>query len=82
MRQGEVATEAFYVVSGEVELLEIRKALGPGTLIGGPVHPGNRRTMSVRCRTEVHTATITRMHTAHGMRGAFTQRRKCVDPLQ
>jgi hypothetical protein len=61
MRQGEVATEAFYIVAGEVELTEIQKVLGPGTLIGeiGLFTPGNRRTMSVRCRTEVHTATIT-----------------------
>jgi CRP/FNR family transcriptional regulator, cyclic AMP receptor protein len=61
MRQGEVATEAFYIVSGEVELVEIHKNLGPGTLLGeiGLFTPGNRRTMSVRCKTEVHTATIT-----------------------
>jgi len=61
MKQGEVATEAFYIVSGELELVEIHKAIGPGTLIGemGLFTPGNRRTMSVRCRTEVHTATIT-----------------------
>jgi len=61
MRQGEVATEAFYIVAGEVELVEIQKTLGPGTLIGeiGLFTPGNRRTMSVRCKTEVHTATIT-----------------------
>jgi CRP/FNR family transcriptional regulator, cyclic AMP receptor protein len=63
MRQGEEAPEAFYTVSGEVELVEIRKVLGPGTLIGeiGLFTPGNRRTMSVRCRTEVHTATITEL---------------------
>ena len=61
MRQGEVATDAFYIVAGEVELVEIQKVLGPGSLIGeiGLFTPGNRRTMSVRCRTEVHTATIT-----------------------
>jgi len=61
MRQGEIATEAFYIVAGEVELVEIQKSLGAGTLIGeiGLFTPGNRRTMSVRCKTEVHTATIT-----------------------
>jgi hypothetical protein len=61
MRLGEEASEAFYIVSGEVELVEIRKVLGHGTLIGemGLFTPGNRRTMSVRCRTEVLTATIT-----------------------
>jgi len=61
MRQGEVATEAFYIVAGDVELVEIEKSVGPGTLIGeiGLFTPGNRRTMSVRCKTEVHTAVIT-----------------------
>lgn len=61
MKQGEVATEAFYIVAGEVELVEISKILGPGTLLGeiGLFTPGNRRTMSVRCKTDIHTATIT-----------------------
>jgi CRP/FNR family transcriptional regulator, cyclic AMP receptor protein len=61
MRQGEIANEAFYISAGEVELVEIEKTLGPGTLIGeiGLFTPGNRRTMSVRCRTDVHTAVIT-----------------------
>jgi CRP/FNR family cyclic AMP-dependent transcriptional regulator len=61
MRQGEVATEAFYIIAGEVELVEIQRTIGAGTLVGeiGLFTPGNRRTMSVRCRTEVHAATIT-----------------------
>jgi CRP/FNR family transcriptional regulator, cyclic AMP receptor protein len=61
IRQGEVATEAFYIVAGEVTLVEIDKTLGPGTLVGeiGLFAPGNLRTMSVRCKTEVHTAVIT-----------------------
>ena len=61
IRQGDVATEAFYIVSGEVELVEVHRTAGPGTLLGeiGLFTPGNRRTMSVRCKTEVHTATIT-----------------------
>jgi len=61
MHKGDVATEAFYIVAGEVELVEIQQTAGPGTLIGemGLFTPGNRRTMSVRCKTEVHTATIT-----------------------
>jgi hypothetical protein len=61
MRQGETATEAFYIVSGEAELVEIHKKVGPGTLLGeiGLFTPGNKRTASVRCRTDVHAATIT-----------------------
>jgi CRP/FNR family transcriptional regulator, cyclic AMP receptor protein len=60
MRKGDVATEAFYIVSGDVELVEIHKVMGPGTLLGeiGLFTPENRRTLSVRCKTEVHTATI------------------------
>jgi hypothetical protein len=60
IRRGEVADEAFYIVSGEVELVEIHKVVGPGTLLGeiGLFTPENRRTLSVRCNTEVHTATI------------------------
>jgi CRP/FNR family transcriptional regulator, cyclic AMP receptor protein len=61
LRRGDVATEAFYIVSGEVELVEVGRIVGPGTLLGeiGLFTPGNRRTMSVKCRTEVHAATIT-----------------------
>jgi CRP/FNR family transcriptional regulator, cyclic AMP receptor protein len=61
IRQGDVATEAFYIVSGDVELVEINKTAGPGTLLGeiGLFTPGNRRTLSARCKTEVHTAVIT-----------------------
>jgi CRP/FNR family transcriptional regulator, cyclic AMP receptor protein len=61
IRKGDVATEAFYVVAGEVELVEAGKTAGPGTLLGeiGLFTPGNRRTMSIRCKTEVHAATIT-----------------------
>jgi CRP/FNR family transcriptional regulator, cyclic AMP receptor protein len=61
IQQGEFATEAFYLVTGEVEVVENQKTYGPGTLIGeiGLFTPGNRRTMSVRCKTEVHSAIIT-----------------------
>jgi hypothetical protein len=60
MERGEYATEAFYVVAGEVELVEIGEARGPGTFLGeiGLFTPNGRRTMTVRCRTEVEAATI------------------------
>jgi CRP/FNR family transcriptional regulator, cyclic AMP receptor protein len=60
IRRGDVANEAFYIVSGEAELVEIGKVVGPGTLLGeiGLFTPENRRTLSVRCKTDVHTATI------------------------
>jgi hypothetical protein len=60
MTRGEYATAAFYVVSGEVEVVEIGRTLGPGTLLGeiGLFTPDGTRTMTVRCTTEVQTAKI------------------------
>jgi CRP-like cAMP-binding protein len=60
MARGEYATEAFYIVSGEVEIVEIRKMHGKGTLLGeiGLFTPNGRRTMTVRCKTDVQVATI------------------------
>ena len=60
MARGEYASEAFYVVSGEVDIVEIGESRGPGTLLGeiGLFTPNGRRTMTVRCRTAIEAATI------------------------
>jgi len=60
MERGEYATEAFYVVSGEVEIVELNQTCGTGTLLGeiGLFTPNGRRTMTVRCKTDVQAATI------------------------
>jgi CRP/FNR family transcriptional regulator, cyclic AMP receptor protein len=60
MERGEYATEAFYVVSGEVEIVEINQIHGAGTLLGeiGLFTPNGRRTMTVRCKTDVQAAKI------------------------
>jgi CRP/FNR family cyclic AMP-dependent transcriptional regulator len=60
MERGEYATAAFYIVSGEVEVVEISQTFGPGTLLGeiGLFTPDGKRTMTVRCKTEVQTAKI------------------------
>jgi CRP/FNR family cyclic AMP-dependent transcriptional regulator len=60
MRRGEYATEAFYIVSGEVEVIEINKTHGKGTLLGeiGLFAPDGKRMMTVRCKTDVETARI------------------------
>jgi len=60
MERGEYATEAFYVVAGEVELVEINQTHGKGTLLGeiGLFTPNGRRTMTVRCKTDVEAAKI------------------------
>jgi len=60
MERGEYATEAFYIVAGEAEVVEINETRGPGTLLGeiGLFTPTGRRTMTVRCKTDVEAATI------------------------
>ena len=60
MERGAYATEAFYIVSGEVELVELGEAFGKGTLLGeiGLFAPDGKRTMTVRCKTDVHAAII------------------------
>ena len=58
--RGDYATEAFYIVTGEVEVVEINESRGPGALLGeiGLFTPTGRRTMTVRCKTDVEAATI------------------------
>jgi CRP/FNR family cyclic AMP-dependent transcriptional regulator len=60
MKRGEYATAAFYILSGEVEVVEINQSFGQGTLLGeiGLFTPDGRRTMTVRCKTDVRTAVI------------------------
>jgi CRP/FNR family transcriptional regulator, cyclic AMP receptor protein len=61
IRQGDIAKEAYYIVSGQVEIVEIEKIVGEGVLLGemGLFTEDGRRTMSVRCKTDVQAATIT-----------------------
>jgi len=60
MRRGEYATAAFYIVSGEVEIVEINESFGSGVLLGeiGLFTPDGKRTMTVRCKTDVQSAVI------------------------
>jgi CRP/FNR family transcriptional regulator, cyclic AMP receptor protein len=60
MERGEYATAAFYIVAGEVEIVEIKETFGRGTLLGeiGLFAPDGRRTMTVRCKTDVQAAQI------------------------
>jgi CRP-like cAMP-binding protein len=60
MARGDYATAAFYVVSGEVEIVEIGETFGRGTLLGeiGLFTPDGRRTLTVRCKSDVQTAMI------------------------
>src|SRR5215831_6798184 len=60
MARGDFATAAYYVVSGEVEIVEINQTCGPGSLLGeiGLFTPDGRRTKTVRCKTDVKTAVL------------------------
>jgi CRP/FNR family cyclic AMP-dependent transcriptional regulator len=60
MARGDYATAAFYIVSGEIEMVEINETRGKGTLIGeiGLFAPDGRRNMTIRCKTDVHAAQI------------------------
>ena len=60
MKRGEYAHGAFYVASGEVELVELGKTVGPGTLLGeiGLFTPDGLRTATARCKTDVQAARI------------------------
>jgi CRP/FNR family cyclic AMP-dependent transcriptional regulator len=60
MERGEYAAAAFYIVSGEVEIVEVNETYGKGTLLGeiGLFTPDGRRLMTVRCKTDVQTAKI------------------------
>jgi hypothetical protein len=60
MARGDYATAAYYITAGEVEVLELNMVLGKGTFIGeiGLFTPDGRRTMTIRCKTNVETAVI------------------------
>jgi CRP/FNR family cyclic AMP-dependent transcriptional regulator len=60
MARGDYATAAFFIVSGEVEIPELHQTFGKGALLGeiGLFTPDGRRTMTVRCVTEVHAAVL------------------------
>ena len=60
MKRGEYAHGAFYLVTGEVELVELGKTVGPGTLLGeiGLFTPDGLRIATARCKTGVEAARI------------------------
>jgi CRP/FNR family transcriptional regulator, cyclic AMP receptor protein len=60
MHRGDYATAAFYITSGKVEMVEIKRELGAGTLVGeiGLFAPHGRRNMTVRCKTDVAAAQL------------------------
>ena len=59
-QRGDYATAAYYIVAGQVEIAEIGRTFGTGTLLGeiGLFAPDGRRVMSAYCKTDVETAVI------------------------
>jgi CRP/FNR family cyclic AMP-dependent transcriptional regulator len=60
MKRGDYATAAFFIVSGEVEIVDTGVVLGSGTLLGeiGLFAPDGRRTGTVRCKTDALAAQL------------------------
>jgi hypothetical protein len=60
MQRGDYSTAAFYIVAGEIEMVEINTTWGKGTLVGeiGLFTPDGKRTMTIRCKTDVRAAQI------------------------
>ena len=59
-KRGDYATAAYYIASGEVEVVEMNQTFGKGTLLGeiGLFAPDGKRTKTVRCKTDVQTAVL------------------------
>jgi len=60
MARGDYATAAYYIVSGEVEIVELGQTYGKGSLLGeiGLFASDGRRGLTIRCKTDVETARI------------------------
>jgi hypothetical protein len=60
MKRGEYAHGAFYVTSGDVELVEFGRTVGAGTLLGeiGLFAPDGKRIATARAKTDVQAARI------------------------
>lgn len=59
-RKGDLARDIYYISSGEVEIPEIGKTLGPGQLFGemGLFTPERTRTASAHCKTQCNLLVI------------------------
>ena len=54
VRKGEKADSMYYLMDGEMEVVELKKILKPGAVVGeiGIFAPNQTRTATVRCRTD------------------------------
>jgi hypothetical protein len=61
-KRGDTGAEMYLVVDGEIEIVELAKTLGPGTVLGevALVVPSHRRTATARAKTKVTLARMTK----------------------
>jgi CRP/FNR family transcriptional regulator, cyclic AMP receptor protein len=61
VRKGEKADRLFYLLDGEMEVVELGKILKPGAMIGeiGVFAPNQTRTATVKCRTDCNVYELT-----------------------
>jgi CRP/FNR family transcriptional regulator, cyclic AMP receptor protein len=54
VNKGELADKLFYLQEGMIQIIELGKTLGPGSVVGeiGVFAPNHRRTATVRCQTD------------------------------
>jgi CRP-like cAMP-binding protein len=61
VRKGERADRLYYLVDGEIEVIEFGKVLHPGGMVGeiGVFAPGQQRTATIICRTDCNVLELT-----------------------
>lgn len=61
VRKGERADRLYYLVDGEIEVVEFGKVLHPGTTVGeiGVFSPSHQRTATIVCRTDCNMLELT-----------------------
>ena len=61
VRKGEVADKLYYLVDGELEIMDYQKPLLPGAVVGeiGVFAPSQRRSATIICRTDCSVRELT-----------------------
>jgi CRP-like cAMP-binding protein len=54
VNKGDVADKLFYLQEGMIQIMELDKTLGPGSVVGeiGVFAPNHRRTATLKCQTD------------------------------
>jgi CRP-like cAMP-binding protein len=61
VRKGETADRLYYLVDGELEVVDFKKVLNSGALVGeiGVFAPNHQRTATIVCRTDCNVLALT-----------------------